>query len=470
MGRRRNKTVIVENVKIIGIADKGLAVGKDPEGQVYFVKGAVPGDVVNILRLKKRKGVYQGITREVVEESPHRIEPICKHFGQCGGCKWQNLQYDEQLKQKATVVRDAMRRIGKIDLDVSQIIGCSIQESYRNKIEYSFSTKRWLTTAEIQSEDAMIAQSPAVGFHAPGAFDKVVDVQTCHLQDNLTNTIRNTIREWAFEEGWEFYDARKHTGFLRNIFLRNNRMGEWMLTVCFREERDGQHFEVLRRLQKEFPQISSLYYIINQKPNDSIGDQTAIHFYGKEHLEESLDHVSFLIGPKSFFQTNTTQAEVLYQHISKLADLSGTEVVYDLYTGIGSIGLYLAKNAGKVVGIEEVPEAIDDAILNASKNNIDNCAFYAGDVKDILSPVFWKSHGRPDLLITDPPRAGMHKEVIQMLLQLGAPRVLYVSCNPATQARDLALLNEKYDVIALQPIDMFPHTHHIENIALLQLR
>ena len=468
MGRNK-KNVFVTNVKISGIADRGKAVGRDPEGKVYFVSGAVPGDEVTILRLRKKRGVYEGRVEEITQPSPLRREPFCSHFGECGGCKWQNLDYAEQLKQKQQVVADAMRRIAKVDTEVSTILGGQRDREYRNKVEYSFSNKRWFTQAEIDS-DTDFQQSPAVGFHSPGAFDKVVDIEKCYLQDDLTNQIRNHLRIASKANGWEFYDARTHEGFLRNIFLRNNRKGDWMLTVCFNHDNNGQHLDVLKELVDNFPQISALYYIINRKHNDSISDQDAIHYYGDKHLVEHLDHVSFKIGPKSFFQTNTYQAEVMYQQVAELAGLTGSEVVYDLYTGIGSIGLYLAKHAKAIVGIEEIPEAIEDAALNMELNSIDNCTFYAGDVKDILSENFWNTHGKPDVLITDPPRIGMHKDVVDMLLELATPKVVYVSCNPATQARDLALLKEKYDVISLQPIDMFPHTHHIENIALLQLR
>jgi len=469
MGRKRSKEVIVEGVTFSGIADRGKAVGRDEEGKVYFATGAVPGDVATILRLKKRKGVYQAKVREVTTPSPHRVEPFCEHFGMCGGCKWQNLDYAKQLTEKQRVVSDAMRRIGHIDTEVQTILGGEQQTFYRNKVEYSFSNKRWLTDEEIKS-DAKIPQSPAVGFHSPGAFDRVVDIQKCYLQHETSNRIRNHLREVAHAEGWKFYDAKTHEGFLRNIYLRNNRKGQWMLTVCFNHKKNDLNKAVLDNLLENFPEISSLYYVINQKHNDSIADQEAVHYSGDLHLEESLDHVSFYIGPKSFFQTNTYQAEVMYQQVAKLADLKGDEVVYDLYTGIGSIGLYLAEKVGKIVGIEAIPEAIEDAKLNMAKNEIENCVFYAGDVKEILSETFWAEHGRPDVLITDPPRAGMHGDVVAMLLQLQSPKIVYVSCNPATQARDLALLSEMYSVDYLQPIDMFPHTHHIENIALLTLK
>ncbi len=469
MGRKRAKDVIVNDVKFSGIADRGKAVGRDAEGKVYFVDGAVPGDTADILRMRKRKGVYQGKVVKVTDPSPHRIEPFCEHFGMCGGCKWQHLNYETQLSEKQRVVADAMRRIGGIDTDVNAILGSEKETFYRNKVEYSFSTKRWLTDEEIKS-DKTITQQPAVGFHSPGAFDRVVDIDKCYLQHDVSNEIRNHLREASIEHGWEFYDARTHQGFLRNIYLRNNRKGQWMLTVCFNHKKDNLHIVVMENLIAKFPQISSMHYVINQKVNDSISDQEAIHYWGDTHLEESLDHVAFDIGPKSFFQTNTYQAEVMYQQVVRMANLSADDNVYDLYTGIGSIGLYLAKNAGHIVGIEAIPEAIEDAKINMTKNGITNCTFYAGDVKEILSPAFWEKHGRPDVLITDPPRAGMHANVVDMLLTLESPRIVYVSCNPATQARDLKLLSEKYDVKELQPIDMFPHTHHIENIALLKLK
>lgn len=464
------KKKLIENVTITGVADKGLAVGRDPEGVVYFVPDAVPGDVINLLRIKKKKGVYHGLVKEYLSYSSERQEAKCEHFGICGGCKWQHVQYENQLKYKHQRVLDAMQRIAKIDTSVvDPILGAEKQFLYRNKIEYSFSTKRWLTTEEIQS-DRDIPSEPAIGFHRAGAFDKVVDINTCHLQDNLTNEIRNFLGEQAKIHDWEFYDARANKGFLRSIFLRNNEEGQWMINVVFKEKRDGLYKDVLDALKAKFPQITSLYYMINHKQNDSVFDLEAIHVAGEKYLQITLDHVSFQIGPKSFFQTNTSQAKNLFKVISQFANLTGEENVYDLYCGIGSIGFYLSNKTKQLVGVEEIPEAIDDAALNAELNNIKNAKFYVGDVKDILDNSFAKKHGAPDLIITDPPRAGMHKDLVQTLLNLACPRIIYVSCNPSTQARDVLLLSEKYTVKKMQPVDMFPHTHHIENVALLELK
>lgn len=464
------KKKIVENVVLTGIADRGKAVGRDADGIVYFVPDAVPGDVVNILRLKKKRGVYQGSVTEFVEYSEDRIEPKCKHFGVCGGCKWQNLDYQKQLAHKTQTVHDAMRRIAKIDTSIIlPILGSTQIFEYRNKIEYSFSNKRWLTREEIDQGDN-IKQSPAVGFHRAGAFEKVVDIDQCHLQENTTNKIRNFFKELAYTQGWDFYDAKARTGFVRSMFLRNSPDGNWMINVVFKHENNGAYKVALDALIKEFPEITSLYYMINDKQNDSVFDLKAHHYYGEKYLAISLGHINYKIGPKSFFQTNSSQAKVLFDQIKNLADLTGEENVYDLYSGIGSIGFYLANQAKQIVGIEEIPEAIEDAKLNAKENNIDNTMFYAGDVKNILTNDFAAKHGKPDLVITDPPRAGMHKELVYMLLRLESPRIIYVSCNPATQARDLQLLNDKYIVEKMQPVDMFPHTHHIENIALLSLR
>ncbi len=467
MARRKK---VVENVTMTGIADRGKAVGRDAEGQVYFVNGAVPGDVVDVLVLRKKKTFAQGIVKAFKSYSPDRIDPVCEHFGECGGCKWQNLIYEAQLKHKQQTVTDAMTRLAKLDENIIMpIIGCERQFQYRNKLEYSFSNKRWLTKDEIDSNDK-IERGNAVGFHPPGAFDKVVDVKKCHLQDNLTNEMRNYIREYAIDNKLSFFDARENHGFLRNMIFRNNRKGEWMVTIVFGEENEEQRIALLDTLIEQFPLITSLHYVINLKANDSLFDQDIICFKGRDHLVESLGEVQFRIGPKSFFQTNTHQAEMLYKTALQFADLKGNEIVYDLYTGIGSIALYIANDCDHVVGIEEVSEAIADANKNKAFNGIDNATFYAGDVKDILDDEFSRRHGQPDLVITDPPRAGMHAKVVETLLQLQAPKIVYVSCNPSTQARDLSLLSEKYDVIKVQAVDMFPHTHHIESVALLVRR
>jgi len=466
MGRKKK---MVYDVPVVDVADRGKSVAKDAEGKVYFIDKAVPGDVVDILVLKKKKSFFQGVVKAYKKKSEFRVEPRCEHFGVCGGCKWQHLDYAAQLEFKSNTVLNAMTRIGKVDPSVIQPIkGAEPIFRYRNKLEYSFSNKRWLTEEEVQS-DGKIDQSPALGFHAPGAFDKVVDVQTCHLQEDLSNEIRNFVRKYTQEHQLEYYDARAHTGLMRNMILRNTSLGQWMLIMSFAHE-DEAVIPMLDTLKREFPQITSLYFVINKKHNDTILDQNIILHYGTPFVVEQLGDVKYKIGPKSFFQTNTAQAKILFDTAVEFANLKGDENVYDLYTGLGSIALYVSRSVRQVTGIEEVEAAIVDARENARFNEIENATFYAGDVKDILTDDFSNKHGKPDLVITDPPRVGMHKDVVQTLLKLEAPRIVYVSCNPATQARDLDLLSEKYVTKRMQPVDMFPHTHHIENVALLELK
>jgi len=466
MGRKKK---MVYDVPVVYVADRGKSVAKDAEGRVYFIDKAVPGDVVDILVLKKKKSFFQGVVKEYKKMSEFRVEPRCEHFGVCGGCKWQHLDYEAQLQFKSNTVLNAMTRIGNVDPSIIKPIKRAKEiYNYRNKLEYSFSNKRWLTDAEIQT-DGKIKQSSALGFHAPGAFDKVVDVNTCHLQDDLSNDIRNFVRTYTQEHQLEYYDARAHTGLMRNMILRNTTLGQWMLIMSFAHEDDAVT-PLMNTLKDQFPQITSLHYVINKKFNDTILDQDIILHHGEPFIIEQLGKVQYKIGPKSFFQTNTSQAKVLFDTVVEFADLKGDENVYDLYTGLGSIALYVSQSASHVTGIEEVEAAIVDAKENARLNNIDNTTFYAGDVKDILTSNFSDKHGKPDLVITDPPRVGMHKDVVQTLLRLEAPRIVYVSCNPATQARDLDLLSEKYTAIVMQPVDMFPHTHHIENVALLELK
>ena len=460
---------MVYDVPVVDVADRGKSVAKDAEGRVYFIDKAVPGDVVDILVLKKKKSFFQGIVKAYKKKSEFRVEPKCKHFGVCGGCKWQHLDYEAQLRFKSNTVLNAMTRIGKIEASIIKPIrGAEHIFNYRNKLEYSFSNKRWLTDTEIQS-DGKINQSPALGFHAPGAFDKVVDVNKCHLQEDLSNDIRNYVRTYTKEHQLEYYDAREHTGLMRNMILRNTSLGQWMLIMSFAHEDDAA-IPMLKQLKEEFPQITSMYYVINKKMNDTILDQDIILYHGEAYIIEQLRDIQYKIGPKSFFQTNTAQAKVLFDTVVEFAGLKGSENVYDLYTGLGSIALYVSKMAGRVTGIEEVEAAIVDAKENARLNAINNTTFYAGDVKDILTPEFSQKHGKPDLVITDPPRIGMHKDVVETLLKLEAPKIVYVSCNPATQARDLEMMSGKYTVKIMQPVDMFPHTHHIENVALLELK
>jgi 23S rRNA (uracil1939-C5)-methyltransferase len=449
---KRKKTIA--GLTITGIADKGRAIGRTPEGQVVFVENAVPGDVVDVLVLRKKNNLSEGIVTRYQSLSEDRVTPACMHFGTCGGCKWQHLDYTKQLLYKEQTVRDAVARIAKLDAAiVKPILGCENNLKYRNKLEYSFSTK----------------QSGALGFHRAGFFDKIVDIQECLLQDGLSNEIRNFLREYSVEHGYPFYDLRTHEGLMRNIVVRNTTMGEWMVTIVFGKPEMERITQMMQAVQDRFPQITSLNYVVNEKLNDSIFDQRVHTFYGKPYIIEKLRDVQYKIGPKSFFQTNPMQAVNLFDIACAYADLKPTDNVYDLYTGLGSIALYIADKVRHVTGIEEIPEAIEDAQTNMAFNSIQNATFYAGDVKHMLNDDFVAKHGKADVLITDPPRQGMHEEVVKTLLKLEVPKLVYISCNPATQARDLALLKEKYSVDAIQPVDMFPHTHHIESVARLTL-
>lgn len=467
MGRRK-KTL--QNVTITGIADKGMGVGRTEDGKVVFVEEVAPGDVVDVLVLRKKKSVMQGIPLAYHHYSADRVEPVCAHFQVCGGCKWQHLSYEKQLAHKEKVVRDALQRIGKIEVqDFQPILGAADTTFYRNKMEFAFSNKRWLTKEEIET-NADLDRDHALGFHRPGQFDKIVDIDQCWLQPEPSNKIRNTVKAIAIEQGLSFFDNREKEGFLRSLLLRITDIGEIMVLVSFGADDEAKRKTFLDAILQRFPQITTLVYCINTKVNDYLMDLDMITYHGKGYIEEQLGHVRFKIGPKSFFQTNTRQGKNLYDIAVEFAGLQGNENVYDLYTGVGSIALYMAQNCQQVVGIEEIEAAIVDARENAKLNDIDNTVFYAGDVKDILTQEFVDKYGKPDVLITDPPRAGMHQAVVDMLLQLESPRIVYVSCNPATQARDLHLLAAKYDVLKARPVDMFPHTHHIENVALLELR
>jgi 23S rRNA (uracil1939-C5)-methyltransferase len=466
---RRFKKRILPDITITGIADKGKSVGRDAEGRVIFVDKVVPGDVADVLVYKKKKGFFLGVPQEIKQYSPDRVEPFCKHFEKCGGCKWQHLDYEAQTRHKQLTVDNAMRRIGKIEIgEVLPFMKAPQTQYYRNKLEFSFSNKRWLTREEIDSDVSNLQD--VLGFHSPGSFDKIIDIEHCWLQPDPSNKIRNKTREIAKAQGLSFYDSRENKGFLRNMVVRITSLGEVLLIMAFHQGEDEKIRPFLDALLEALPEVTALFYCINPKPNDFLLDLEMRHYFGKTFVEEQLKHVRFKIGPKSFFQTNTKQAEALYQVAADFAGLSGQENVYDLYTGIGSIALFVAKDCRQVVGIEEVAPAIEDARENARLNGIENAVFYAGDVKDILTEEFAQQHGRPDVLITDPPRAGMHPKVVSMLLQLRAPKIVYVSCNPATQARDLELLSEKYEVLKSQAVDMFPHTHHVENVALLKLK
>jgi len=463
------KPKIFKEVEITGIADKGRAVGRYNE-KVVFVEGAVPGDVVDVRVIKRKSGFDIATVIHFHKYSPDRIEPFCDHFAECGGCSWQNLAYETQLLHKQTTVENAMKRIGKVDIaTLLPIVGANPTTFYRNKMEYTFSNNRWITQKEVD-KGAEITHRKALGFHKPGGFNKIIDIHHCHLQPDPSNAIRNGVRDFAIENDFEFYDIQTHTGLLRNLMMRITTTGDVMVLFSFFKNDEEKIQEILDFTTKTFPEVTSLYYVVNPKKNDFVLDLDFSFHSGKEYITERFKETEFRIGPKSFFQTNSNQGVVLYDKIVEFAELQGDENVYDLYTGIGSIALYVAKSCKQIVGIEEIEAAITDAKENAKINNIDNAIFYAGDVKDILTKEFIAKHDKPDVLITDPPRAGMHPKVVDMLLELEAPKIVYVSCNPATQARDLNLMKEKYDVVKMQPVDMFPQTYHIENIALLQLK
>ncbi|MEO1263644.1 MAG: 23S rRNA (uracil(1939)-C(5))-methyltransferase RlmD [Bacteroidota bacterium] len=469
MGRRNRKPIIIENIAITGVANKGRGVGRSPDGRVLFVEHVAPGDVVDVRIVKKKKDFWDGYAINYHQLSSDRTEPFCEHYDVCGGCQWQHLNYEAQIFHKEKVVREALQRIGKVKAEeFLPIVAAEKTTFYRNKLEYAFSNKRWLTKEEIN--DGTSNLEDVLGFHRAGAFDKIVDIKKCWLQPDPSNKLRVAVKETAISHGFSFHDLRKNVGMMRHIMIRTTSTGELMLIASFFENKKEEINAFLDDVIAQFPELTTLYYCINPKMNDYIGDLEMLLYHGKGFIEEQLGHVRFKIGPKSFFQTNSTQAKYLYDKVVEFAGLTGRENVYDLYTGVGSIALYVAKYCQQVVGIEEVPEAIVDAEENASMNGTTNCVFYAGDVKNILTPEFAKKHGKPDLVITDPPRAGMHKDVVKMFLELESPKIVYVSCNPATQARDLQVLCEKYDLMKIQPVDMFPHTHHVETVALLQLK
>lgn len=468
MGRRKPKTV--ENVTIIDVADRGKAIGKDEAGEVYIVDKSVPGDIVDIVFTKKRKGVKQGKIKAYRHLSDKRIEPKCEYFGQCGGCKWQNMGYEDQLFFKEKQVRDALTRIAKVDSsEVKPIKACTKQFHYRNKLEFSFSSQRWLTEEELKS-DIDFGERTALGFHAPGSYNKVVDVHNCYLQDTRSDLIRNFIRDYAREHNLSYFNHKDHSGFLRTLIIRNTSIDEWMVILTMFHEDVTAREALLETLKEKFSFITSLNYVINEKRNDTILDQEVINYKSETAIREKLGEVMYSIGPKSFFQTNSEQTVVLYDVVKDFAEIDKEDIVYDLYTGIGSIALYLSAMCAEVIGIEEVDAAIEDAKANAKLNDVSNCHFYAGDVRVLLNQDLILKHGRADVLITDPPRAGMHKDVITTILNFQPKKIVYVSCNAATQARDISLLSQKYQHIKSQPVDMFPHSHHIENVALLTLR
>lgn len=472
MSRKKKPLPILEGVTITDVAAEGKSLARVND-MVVFVPFAVPGDVVDLQVRKKKHHYCEAEVVQFIKYSERRAEPVCQHFGICGGCKWQNLPYEDQLKAKQKQVHDQLTRIGKVELpDFRPILGSEKIYEYRNKLEFSCSNKRWLTKEEVNS-GVQLDHKNAIGFHITGAFDKIYPIEKCWLMDDLCNQIRNEIRDYALNNGISFFDVREQTGLLRDIMIRNSSTGEWMVLVQFKFQEQGDEqraHDLLQHIGDRFPQITSLLYVNNQKCNDTFSDQKVEVFKGKDHITEMMDKLQFKVAAKSFYQTNTQQAFHLYEVARQLAQLTGKELVYDLYTGTGTIANFVARHAQQVIGIEYVEDAIADAKANSKCNGIENTLFYAGDMKDILTDEFVEQHGKPDVIITDPPRAGMHPDVIQTILRAAPKRIVYVSCNPATQARDLEVLNEQYRVEAVQPVDMFPHTPHVENVVLLEQR
>ncbi|MBR2193097.1 MAG: 23S rRNA (uracil(1939)-C(5))-methyltransferase RlmD [Bacteroidaceae bacterium] len=468
--RKKKALPLLENVTISAVAAEGKALAR-VDDKVVFVPYVVPGDVVDLQVKKKKNSYMEAVAVKIHDESDLRAKPFCHHYGVCGGCKWQCLKYEEQLKAKQQQVVDNLTRIGKIELpEISPILGSEKTTAYRNKLEFGFSDKRWLTEEEVR-ENVKYEQMNAVGFHITGAFDKILDIERCWLMDDVNNRIRNDVRAYALEHGLTFYDLRNNKGLLRSLMIRNSNTGELMFLVQFRIENDeerAQAMGLMQHLADTFPEITSLLYVDNHKCNDTFGDQEVVVFKGEDHIFEEMEGLRFKVGPKSFYQTNTDQAYHLYQVARDFAQLTGNELVYDLYTGTGTIANFVSRQARKVIGIEYVPEAIEDARVNSDINGIDNTLFFAGDMKDILNREFIEEYGKPDVIITDPPRAGMHQDVIDTILFAAPQRIVYVSCNPATQARDLQLLDVDYQVVKVQPVDMFPHTQHVENVVLLE--
>lgn len=457
---------VIEGVEITGVAAEGKSLAR-VDDMVVFIPYGAPGDIVDVKLDKKKKSYAEGHIVRMAKPSELRTEPFCEHFGVCGGCKWQHLPYEYQLQCKQQQVTDALERIAKVELPpVSPILGSERTLHYRNKLEFTFSNKMWLTYEQMQSGEEF-GDRNALGFHIPGAFDKVLDIRHCWLQDDISNELRLFIRHYALERGYSFYDLRAQHGVMRTLMVRTTSTGELMLIVVFGEDNREAIEDVMAAIAGRFPQITSLLYVVNLKVNDTIGDQEIHCYRGRDYIEEEMEGLRFRIGPKSFYQTNSRQAYELYKVARSFAQLTGEECVYDLYTGTGTIANFVARQARKVVGIEYVPEAIEDARLNSRVNGIDNTIFFAGDMKDVLTADFIAEHGKPDVMIVDPPRAGMHGDVVNVILEAEPRRIVYVSCNPATQARDLALLDAKYRVAAVQPVDMFPHTHHVENVVLL---
>ncbi|WP_370756090.1 23S rRNA (uracil(1939)-C(5))-methyltransferase RlmD [Prevotella pectinovora] len=472
MARKKKPLPILENIQITDCAAEGKSLARVND-MVVFVPFCVPGDIVDLQVRKKRHSYMEAEVIRFVEKSAVREEPFCEHFGVCGGCKWQNLPYDKQLEMKQRQVYEQLTRIGKVELpEFMPILGSRKIREYRNKLEFGCSNKRWMTREEIASGEPA-GEMRAIGFHITGAFDKILPIHNCHLMDGLQNEIRNFIYQYAIDNDLTFFDLRQQTGLLRDVMVRNSNTGEWMVLVQFHYDEEGDRersLQLMEALADRFPQITSLLYVDNQKCNDTFGDLELTLYKGNDHIFEIMEGLRFKVGPKSFYQTNTDQAYHLYSVARQFAGLTGEEVVYDLYTGTGTIANFVARSAKKVVGIEYVPEAIEDAKVNSDINGIGNTLFFAGDMKDILTDDFIAGHGRPDVIITDPPRAGMHPDVVETILRAKPRRIVYVSCNPATQARDLQLLDRLYKVVAVQPVDMFPHTPHVENVVALELK
>lgn len=465
---KRKKNFILENIAIHDAGAKGVGVGKAPDGKVVFVDKAVPGDVCDVFVYKNRGGYYHASARVFKQLSDKRTEPVCSHFGDCGGCKWQHMTYDAQLFFKQKEVYQNLRRIGKIDLpEETPILSCTQPFFYRNKMEFSFSDSRWVTEQEKNSAQTLNDRN-ALGFHIPGRWDKVLQIDYCHLQPEPSNAIRNTVKEYAEQNGLSFFNPREQKGLLRTLMIRTSTTGQVMVVVQFFVNEPQQRTALLDFISSKFPEVTSLQYIINPKPNDSIYDQKIVCYKGQNYIEEKMESLVFPIHAKSFYQTNPVQAYELYKVVKKFAGLTGKETVYDLYTGIGTIAQFVARDAHRVVGIESVPEAIEDARKSALQNGLTNTQFFVGDMRWVLNQDFVIQNGMPDVVITDPPRDGMHPDVVKALLQMAPPRIVYVSCNSATQARDLQLMKEKYKILAVQPVDMFPQTHHVENVVLLE--
>lgn len=472
MSRKKKSLPVLENITITDYAAEGKALARVNE-LVVFVPFAVPGDVVDLQVRRKKHSYCEAEIIRFIKYSERRVKPFCQHFGICGGCKWQNIPYDEQLRMKQKQVHDQLTRIGKVNLpEFNQILGSVKTQGYRNKLEFGCSNRRWLTQEEIAS-GSDFTQMNAVGFHITGAFDKILPIEKCWLMDDLQNKIRNAIRDYAYEHDIVFYDIRRQCGLLRDIMVRNSDTGEWMVLIQFHYEKDEDEViakNLLQHIADGFPEITSLLYVNNQKGNDTFNDLNIEVFKGNDYIYETMDGLTFKVGAKSFYQTNTKQAYHLYSVVRDFANLTGNELVYDLYTGTGTIANFVSRYAKRVIGIEYVPEAIEDAKINSEINNISNTLFFAGDMKDILTESFISENGTPDIIITDPPRAGMHPDVVQTIIKTAPKRIVYVSCNPATQARDLSLLDNLYEVVAVQPVDMFPHTPHVENVVLLNRR